>query len=658
MQKVITVTESKSVRKKLMAATSMLLVAVIMLVSATYAWFTLSTAPEITGITTAVGANGNLEIALATTDTWGSDDPTSNVGDSMAVNDVDAANITWGNLIDVSDTSIYGLDKITLYPSSLNYTTDAKTHVNTGALLKIPEYGTDGRVATLVANGVTGIYDGTSGFAVSNEMGVRAIGVASALTDRQLAYRSVLSTISTQMLAAQGAAQSSLKTNGSTFANIIVDHSMSNDSYTSTDLAAIKSAIASLDSAADNIKAAIDAAIVGYAASKAGQATIDDTVFEGFADAIATGYTISGTTLTTTVAGETVTVTLPDAFATMYTKYTTMRNNITAAETAANNATAESDGTYTWASISAPLNYLVDSDNVTVNDYTVAQIQGENGIANLVQSYVAKNGISVQLGTGAGVYADIADFCGDYSEGVTINDLTYNGTNFGDVPATMTTKSSVVPSYLASAKTAVSGAGSPESTVTTDSKITDYYGYALDLLFRTNAEGSTLQLQVDPTQRIYEDSTNEETQGSGSNMTFKSTTSGFSTADVQNLMACIRVVFLDGSSEGEIIGTAKLDMDNVTTTSDGSSKADLMLYTTAEDGTETFLDEDKQDLLLLNKNQKAKVTAIVYLDGENITNADVANAVSSMTGSMNLQFTSTATLVPMENAALKGATTE
>lgn len=59
------------VRKKLMGAVAMLLVASIMVVSSTYAWFTLSTAPEITGISTSVGANGNLEIALLNSDTAG-----------------------------------------------------------------------------------------------------------------------------------------------------------------------------------------------------------------------------------------------------------------------------------------------------------------------------------------------------------------------------------------------------------------------------------------------------------------------------------------------------------------------------------------------------------------------------------------------------------
>ena len=51
----MTQAQSKSyggVKKKLMGAVCMLLVASIMMVSSTYAWFTLSTAPEITGIST------------------------------------------------------------------------------------------------------------------------------------------------------------------------------------------------------------------------------------------------------------------------------------------------------------------------------------------------------------------------------------------------------------------------------------------------------------------------------------------------------------------------------------------------------------------------------------------------------------------------------
>lgn len=108
--------EYRSIRKKLMAAIAMVLVASIMMVSASYAWFTLSTAPEVTGITTSIGSNGNLEIALRT-------------GDLNSITTSDGgltfpdANTTWGNLVDLSDES-YHLDEMQLRPSRLNITED------------------------------------------------------------------------------------------------------------------------------------------------------------------------------------------------------------------------------------------------------------------------------------------------------------------------------------------------------------------------------------------------------------------------------------------------------------------------------------------------------------------------------------------------------
>ena len=113
------ISQGKSIRKKLIAAASMLLVACVMLISASYAWFTLSTAPEISGITTTVGANGNLEIALADKSTWNNPDGIlTQPGATLAAGDKKEANITWGNLIDVSD--VYGLEGVTLLPSRLS----------------------------------------------------------------------------------------------------------------------------------------------------------------------------------------------------------------------------------------------------------------------------------------------------------------------------------------------------------------------------------------------------------------------------------------------------------------------------------------------------------------------------------------------------------
>ena len=105
----------RNIKTKLMGAICMLLISSLMMVSTTYAWFTLSTAPEVTGITTAVGANGNLEMALLPENGQEGSIKTD-VGDG--VKETKEKNITWGNLVDLSDSSIYGLDKISVEDST------------------------------------------------------------------------------------------------------------------------------------------------------------------------------------------------------------------------------------------------------------------------------------------------------------------------------------------------------------------------------------------------------------------------------------------------------------------------------------------------------------------------------------------------------------
>ena len=54
----------QKIAKKLMAAIAMLLVAAVLMGVTTYAWISISTAPEVRKIKTTVGGNGYLEIAL------------------------------------------------------------------------------------------------------------------------------------------------------------------------------------------------------------------------------------------------------------------------------------------------------------------------------------------------------------------------------------------------------------------------------------------------------------------------------------------------------------------------------------------------------------------------------------------------------------------
>ena len=134
-----------NMKEKVAAAALMLVIALSVTVTATYAWITLSTAPEVTSVDTTVAANGSLEIALA--NGTGSAPGKSAVGDSTGANNpVTSANITWGNLVNLSDPS-YGLSKITLRPAALN----GKSGLLTNPLYGVG-YGEDGRVSTMVTD--------------------------------------------------------------------------------------------------------------------------------------------------------------------------------------------------------------------------------------------------------------------------------------------------------------------------------------------------------------------------------------------------------------------------------------------------------------------------------------------------------------------------
>lgn len=176
------------IRSKLMAAASMLMVGVIMMVSSTYAWFTLSTAPEVKNISTTVAGNGSLEIALMPTDGTFSGITAGAVGSTASVVD---KNTKWGNQIILSDDTAagdyYGLNSISLNPASLNYTEATEDTEETFVAekpLTIATYGFDGRIDKLSGDNI-----GVKGKAADSKLfntgdyGVRAIGE---LTDNEV----------------------------------------------------------------------------------------------------------------------------------------------------------------------------------------------------------------------------------------------------------------------------------------------------------------------------------------------------------------------------------------------------------------------------------------------------------------------------------------
>lgn len=184
----------KAAWQKLMGAIAMLLVASIMMSATSYAWFVLSTAPEVTDLTTTAGANGALEIAIPGTKVSENGmkepaEPTSITGASSLP--TVESNKYWGNMIDVATS--YGLENLVLYPSRLNLSQTITNTVERSAPLNVPTYGTDGRISSTTPVGKS-VYDAAGRvYKDSDDYGVHLLGFfeenESADQNKQVTYQ-------------------------------------------------------------------------------------------------------------------------------------------------------------------------------------------------------------------------------------------------------------------------------------------------------------------------------------------------------------------------------------------------------------------------------------------------------------------------------------
>ncbi len=590
----VTKTKSKrqqSIKSKLIAAVCMLLVSTIMMVSSTYAWFTLSTAPEVTGITTSVGANGNLEMALLPLD-GDAAKITSEAGDSTK--DVKDRNVTWGNLVDLSDSDVYGLDKIVLYPAALNAATtgeDGNALTLEETLLKTPAYGADGRVSELLKNTVTSTYDATEdNFPNNTNFGVRAVGTASGMTDRQLDYRNARSAANTAAAQAKTEASRSLNVNGSALANIAIKHGIggTSESYDKTDVASLRAIIDDLkgtetkDGALDYIETAYMQYILAYAASAA--SGTEDTVWQAVKGAIEAENASLASVINTLG-------TVPAEINTAITAYNGTVADVSEADTKLavleTTLASNENATFTWDQISTAMHPLADTSKMLINGFAASQVK--DNLGPLVSSVTANGGLTVSMASGAGVYADIADQCGDYEASVTIEEVEYNGITLNNMIAKMKTESNLAPNnnyYLTAISAVVNAAGAPASAEGKTLPITDMFGYVIDLAFRTNAAESNLLLQTDAVDRIYSDGGSGESMGHGATMSFKATTTGFSNAQILELMNAIRIEFYDPGSK-VVLAHAKLDVTDTSIDAEAGIVAPIKLYTGKPSGTTT-----------------------------------------------------------------------
>lgn len=680
-------------RNKLMAAISMLLVSSIMLVSSTYAWFTLSTAPEVKGISTSVGANGNLEMALLSTDSFKDlTKITSAVGDSSqtAGKTLATANLTWGNLVNLKyeeagkTGNYYGLDQIKLMPARLNVTDAAK--LTTDKLLSTPKYGNDGRVTELSNDTFSSSQRDTQGFvattgAEAQTYGVRAVGESSTMTPQEKGLANAKSNYGLNLNAAKNEVSTALKDNMQNLANAMLGYTGSTGyKIQEEEKAAITALLDGIDKGLDKIDMAYGDVLRAYAANQIAEASKYETALKTVVvDEIKEGETVKTSAVTFENATYTQAIgkltdlgfsvpTDANAFTTAVGKLTTMREAVVAARAkttgespdykGAVQALVNPDGmTMMGLSMKKPTTDDEAADTVYKKDDHGNWVVDKDKLAGKAFGGALANGMELVMGEGSGLFADIAKVTGNYSASNKINvaygDLTVTG-------AAVVMKTNVAQDTTVG--TALQGIKANESVSGNTRYITDTYGYVIDLAVRTNAANSKLQLAKDGVQRVYTDATNTETMGGGSTMTFEAAkvdgAAVLQDVQVQRLMEAIRVVFFNPDT-GDIYGYA---IPGDFTVEGGKTTGKLVLQTaTLENGKLSFTPKagtEADDLMDLQQNTATKLSVLVYLDGDKVDNSMVANAAESITGSLNLQFKSSATLVPMQNSTLKqGKTT-
>lgn len=625
-----------SIKSKLMAAIAMLLVSTIMLSSTTYAWFVLSTAPEVTGLTTTVGSNGSLEIALMDDlDTTSGEtyaealaSITSGVGDSSALQSAKLANVTWGNIVDLTDSS-YGLGSIKLYPAALNLnSTDNTKLYNMYSMLKYPSYGADGRVANLSANTEAGKYIDGAFTAGNSYYGVRAVGTVKDADPKAYAFNNAIEMYAQNLMAAKNYAKGSLDSYGTGLTNMAVKKATTdNPSFDTDEVANISGALVGLKQAATYLEQAIRNAYKAYYVSTNGEVLADD----------------SNVTLNTIAGVNTQFSNYVDAL----NSYNTAVNAVTVPTEGSNE-----DGTFTWDDIKDAMSALIDTDGMTISGHTLDEIRpAANAVQNntatpeqeaLIDELANQPVVAVKTG----LYSNVANFTDEYTSEefslkvvINIQGATLNAQKTEDV----TTAYGVsVANYLANDLEAPEGESSAIITTT--------YGYAVDLAFRSSS-ATTLLLTAEALNRVEQTDADEATQGSGTTFTIPTNTTA---ADVAKIGKALRVVFVN-TADGTILGVAGLTATDteLAATTDGIYELHMydyevdgygILLTAAKTKTDETSGETVADdqIIDLAANTATGISVLVYLDGNYMD-----SSMNTVNGMLNLQFASSAELTPM-----------
>lgn len=607
----------KQTKKFIFMELVLLSLCMALLVTSSYAWISISRVPEIIGIDTNVGANGSLEIALLDSETYL--DPArirSTVGDSAVLQESTVSNLSWGNLINLSDPS-YGLSEIILHPTRLNVVADPEHGDSVlSNMLILPTYGEDGRTNGINSGTVSAIY-GDEGFlflAQKQEYGVRAIGTIPGMTVQQTALATARSSVLSHTAACSSTVEAIWKTNGAALLGIYKAYYHSGaDTISNADLSAIRDTASKMADALGYVDAAMRQGIVGYAAS----VISDPDNFSTLRSAVV------NTSIPLSMILNSVPVSMPSGFSgwidRMEQERYAMMQIVAACDTM-------KGGEHPWYAIEDMLHQLLDPNQAYLGEHRLTSGDAyENMIVDM----------GMTLGPDSGALAEIADYCGNYNVFFSVTQ---------DAGVEVGTTSTVTTPYLkqVSGLLESSEAASGDSELIS-SKLDTLYGFAVDLAFRCNAK-SDLLLQTEESLRVQDNSEFVNTQGGGSFM--RLTSEDMTSDQIVTMMDAVRVAFLD--HQNRILAVAKLNTSNYEVTDEGVI-ASLYLYEyTASSGGMMYMGErlaEDNVITPLTKNTATVITAVIWLDGDYVGNNMAGYRGQNLEGVLNLQFASSADLL-------------
>lgn len=657
--------ELPRMKEKVAAAGAMFLIALITAVTATYAWVTISRAPEVNGIATTVAANGNLEIALSDADGLQPDEFDVDEGAAKTSNVV-TSNLQWGNLVNLSDAS-YGIDNLALRPAQLN----------TASLLTSPlwgaAYGQDGRITMLDSNYAYAKFDGKQ-FTTSQEYGVRAIASykATVADSTQAAYnekRDAALQAHTAVNTAYSALPGKFAALGTMISKFVEDRL--NKSTPGTNLAPYLQDVYALYKALDDAMIKEKDAYVAlanfqsYVHAKSNNLTFHELTWEDLEKNAARYNAANAETASKDEAVSLIGLTQ------FIKDLKTMEEDIEYLLQYRENFT--SSGTaYYWKS-GGETGHQIEDMIVDLIDYRSMTIDLNNdGKEVKIASLDPKTDAGALMGAlnqerKVYVYGGVMK---RFEQSAVDENYRLNGNaqctiriTFMNIPATVYgkayTKASGTSDFMQMYGKATGG-----GLTATDAVAEDTYGMAVDLWVRTNAEQTCLTLEgatvvddstkqilrYDGVNRIWGSTadstvltTDSTTQGGGSCYIYYADTPEDMRRSLE-LLDAMKVAFVD--QNGNLLATAGMDTENyfgetgritVPLVLDNDTKT---TYEYTNSLNETLIG---RAITTLYTDTPVRIEAIVYLDGTMLTNDDVL-AAAEIQGQLNLQFGSSEAL--------------